>query len=445
MYRVAWVALVGFVWACSGQDTKGGASGASGVGGGPGNGSGGSSSVTTNTGGTVPSVECPALAEATGTIINVAPTQAGELHTIVDDAPANSTIVLAPGTYPLLRWLRFAKQGMTLRSSTNRASDVILDAGYSTDVLEAVVVTASDVTIAHVTIQRAEDHPIHVYPEDGTTNVTNLHVYGVTLIDGGEQFLKVNPNGARTAFVDGGTVECSTFRMTDTGRPHVERDPGGCYTGGIDVHASRGWVVRNNHFEGIYCAGEGLAEHAIHFWRGAQGTRVENNVIINCARGVGFGMGSGTDVSARPGTQQLGHIDGIIRNNVIWATIPYYDTGIELQQTSKPTVIHNTVVHAASATGAFSSIDYRFAGTDVVIRNNLTTRITVRDGATGTVDHNLENTPLTFFADVTNADFHLSDTAESALNQGVVVAESGIDMDGATNSNGEPDLGADER
>ena len=81
---------------------------------------------------------------------------------------------------------------------------VILDAGYT--VAEAVQVSASDVTIAHLTITRAVDHPVHVVAPDGGPNVTGFLLYGAHLIDGGEQFLKVNPGAARDAWVDGGRV-----------------------------------------------------------------------------------------------------------------------------------------------------------------------------------------------------------------------------------------------
>jgi len=103
-----------------------------------------------------------------------------------------------------------------------------------------------------------------------------------------------------------------------------------------------------NRFEDIYCAGEGLAEHAVHFWKRSRGTLVENNIIVDCARGMGFGMGD-TDTGSRiyadaPNGSDFGHIDGIIRNNVIYADIDYFDTGIEIIQARQPVVVHNTVV-----------------------------------------------------------------------------------------------------
>ena len=106
-----------------------------------------------------------------------------------------------------------------------------------------------------------------------------------------------------------------------------------------DVHAARGWIVRQSRFEDIYCAGEGLAEHAIHFWVGSRDTVVENNVIVDCARAIGFGLGENGNGEGRayqddpyPGAGYIGHYDGLIRNNAVWAAVEWFDTGIGLEQ-----------------------------------------------------------------------------------------------------------------
>ena len=81
----------------------------------------------------------------------------------------------------------------------------------------------------------------------------------------------------------------------------------------------------------------GSRRERIHFWAGSRDTIVERNVIIDCARGVGFGPDVGAS-SRRyvddpyPGIEPLGHYDGIIRNNFIFASAPQFDTGIELAQ-----------------------------------------------------------------------------------------------------------------
>lgn len=391
---------------------------------------------------------CAPLPASTGNEVRVTPTQVGDLPQMVRDAASGTVFVLEDGTYALDAPLQFRTDDVTLRSASDDATKVIIDATYTVN--EAVYITASNVTIAHVTITRAVDHPVHVTPDSAGTNVTGTVLYGLRLIDGGEQFVKVNPNSARDTWVDDGRVECSYFELTDAGRPHIERNPGGCYTGGIDVHSARGWVVRNNEFHGIYCAGEGLAEHAIHFWKGPRDTLTENNLIVNCARGIGYGLGeSGESRSYAddpyPGAGYIGHYDGIIRNNVIYADIPWFDTGVELAQAKGTKVLHNTVYSTDDATGFFSSIDYRFANTDVEIRNNLVNRITVRNDASGQVDHNKEGIDASYFVDAANLNFHLADSATDAIDQGVSVGEAGVDIDGETHDMGAaPDLGADE-
>ncbi|AWV87936.1 hypothetical protein [Bradymonas sediminis] len=391
---------------------------------------------------------CAPLPASAGTEVRVSPAQVGELPQIVRDAASGTTILLEDGTYMLGAPLQFRTPGVTLRSASDDASAVIIDANYSVN--EVAFITASDVTLAHITITRAVDHPVHVTPGSAGVDVTGTVLYGLRLIDAGEQFVKVNSNSARDAWVDYGRVECSYFEMTDAGRPNVERNPGGCYTGGIDVHSARGWVVRHNEFHGIYCAGEGLAEHAIHFWKGPRDTLVENNLIVNCARGIGFGLvenGQGRAYAddPYPGVGHIGHYDGVIRNNVIYADIPWYDTGIELAQARGAKVYHNTVFSTDAATGFFSSIDYRFANTDVDIRNNLTRRITVRGGASGRVENNKEGIDASYFVDASNLDFHLADGANEAIDKGVSVSEAGLDIDGETHDKGAaPDLGADE-
>ena len=108
-------------------------------------------------------------------------------------------------------------------------------------------------------------------------------------------------------------------------------------------------------------------------------------------------------------------------------------------------VLHNTVVSSESAGGFFSSIDYRFANTDVTIRNNIVRRITQRNGASATVDHNLEGAHLDLFMDPPAGDLHLVDSASAAIDQGVIDADAGLDIDGEPRDEGAPDLGCDER
>jgi len=368
----------------------------------------------------------------------VTPAQAGELAQIVAGAPANSTIRLADGRYPIAGGsfgdrLLFNRRGVTLRSASGNSGRVVIDGAYGAGAL--VHVFADNVTITDVTLMRAQDHLVHAYPSDDGPDVRGLRLHRLELVDSGEQFVKVNQNPARSAGVHDGTIACSSFLMTATGRQNIER-AFGCYTGGIDVHDGRGWRVRDNRFEGIYCEDGEVAEHAVHFWNGARNTLVENNVIVNCSRGIGFGLGD-----AGGG---VGHYGGLIRNNVLLADISQYDTGIELNQAQGSRVIHNTIAETERATNAFSSIDFRFANTDVEIMNNLVRRITRRDGAGATLANNVEQLPLGWLADPRGEDFHLTAAADGARDRGVAVAAAGLDIDGRPHDFGPPDIGADE-
>jgi hypothetical protein len=375
---------------------------------------------------------------------------AAALPSMVRGASANTTFLLADGTYrtsgdEASRRIRVEAPGITIRSASGNPDAVIIDGEYVT--AEVITVHASDVTLAEVTVTHAVDHCVHVTPFGGGPDVVGFRMYRVRALDCGEQFLKVNPPGSRDAWADDGIVECSHFELTDAGRPHVERATGGCYTGGIDAHSARGWVVRQNRFVGIYCAGEGLAEHAIHFWTASRDTLVERNVIVDCARGVGFGLvESGADRAypddPAPGLY-VGHHFGIIRNNVIVADIPWYDTGIELDQARGTVVVHNSIIETPAATGSFSSIDTRFANSITTVRDNLVRRITVRGGSS-TADHNVEMVPLSYFADGASGDAHLTATATDAIDQGIEMPEAGVDIDGDAHG-AMPDIGADER
>jgi hypothetical protein len=175
---------------------------------------------------------------------------------------------------------------------------------------------------------------------------------------------------------------------------------------------------------------------------------VERNTIVDCARGIGFGLGDKTDWARRygdqPGAAYVGHYGGLIRNNVVVASRPGMDTGIGLEQARGARVYHNTVYAGPRATGYFSSIDYRFPSTTVDIVNNLVTKITVRDGARARRGRNIESVTAGWFRNPARFDFHLRRSARGAIDRGVPVGAAGLDIDGAPHGVGAPDLGADE-
>src|SRR6185436_4222781 len=134
-------------------------------------------------------------------------------------AQAGDVIRLADGTYNVTAavGMNLSKPGLTLISASRDASKVTIDGGAHVS-KELVQITASNVTVAHITLKNARDHLIHLYPGGGA-NITGATIYGVVMIDGGQQFIKANTDKsnaeiATAHFVDDVTVACSTFTMT---------------------------------------------------------------------------------------------------------------------------------------------------------------------------------------------------------------------------------------
>jgi len=393
---------------------------------------------------------CDPLPPPTGNIIEVYPSQARQLDSIVAGATTGDTILLNDGVYELHGdYLWVDTPGVSIRSKSGNRDAVILDGGYETT--EIIHVRASNVTIADITLKRAYYHPIHVTPPSDT-DIMNTLIYNVHIIDPGEQAIKINQNGGH--FADYGVVACSRIELTDEGRTYIRND---CYTGGVDGHQARGWVIRDNHIEGFWCE-YGLSEHAIHFWTGSRDTVVERNVLVDNCRGVGLGLGQSgagrvyTDNPCPGASGYVGHFGGLIRNNFIFQgraelrSSEYgFDSGISLDQACGAEVLHNTVVATETP---FSSIEWRFSNTSAEIVNNLVSHnLKPRDGGSATLAGNLEYAPLSLFVDGANGDLHLSEDANSAIDQGVSSVagkcDDDLDCDPRPWGSGH-DIGADE-
>lgn len=395
---------------------------------------------------------CDPLPPPQGPVIDVYPAQASDLRAIVAGAASGTTILLHDGVYDLSGGdntyrLSFNTPGVILRSASGSREAVVLDGAYGTN--EIISIHASDVVVADLTVKRAYDHPIHISGPSGVP-ISGLVFHNLAIIDPGQQAIKINPNNG--GYADFGVIDCSLIRLTDAGRSEIRDN---CYTGGIDAHQARGWKVRRNRIEGFWCP-QGLSEHGVHFWRGSRETLVEENVIVDCARGIGFGLGE--DGVSRdypddpyPGIGYLGHIDGRIRNNFVaahdadlFASAFGFDTGIALEQARGTEIYHNSV--ASSQTPRSSSIEWRFSNTQAEIANNLASSILkARNDAEANLSGNLQEMPLAWFEVIPAGDLHLTAQAAGAVDHGVLLpaGSADIDIDGQLRDT-TPDVGADE-
>jgi len=342
-------------------------------------------------------------------------------------------ILVADGTYMLNgQYLRITADGVTVRSQNGDREQVILDGNYQTT--EIFQIVASNVTIADMRLQRALDHPIHVMATNGH-DVAGTIIRNIHIIDPGQQAIKINPDSGRTHFPDNGQITGCLIELTDTGRAKVwEHNNSSCYTGGIDGHQATGWVIEDNEIRGFWCSG-GLAEHGVHFWSNSEGTVVQRNLIVDCDRGIGFGLGNS------------GHIGGIIRNNMIYhgADHGHSDVGIGLESATGAQVYNNTIFHEHPYANA---IEYRFpASNNLTIVNNLCNRlITSRNNGTTTLlSHNITTATSDWFTDVASGDLHLRSQRSGVTDAALLLPELTDDFDGGQRPIGPgPDIGADE-
>jgi hypothetical protein len=286
-----------------------------------------------------------------------------------------------------------------------------------------------------MTLQEVGNHAIQVHGEDpydaDSPLLSNLHVK-----DTGEQMIKVSYTDGQPAGSDNGILEDSLLEFTAGIGPQY-------YIGGIDAHNAHDWIVRRNTFKGIRSPSGSVAEFAVHFWSNGSNTLVERNLILNCDRGIGFGLGT------------RGHSGGVIRNNIIWHEnlgSDYGDVAISLETAPGARVIYNTIWLAHP--NAPGGIAVRFgATTGVEVANNLVRvpsgvpGIWLRDGATVTSTGNVLNASSSMFVDSAGGDLHLVSSPVPNVTDGaeVISAPPSDDFDGDSRPQGDsPDVGADE-
>jgi hypothetical protein len=395
---------------------------------------------------------CPPLPQATGLVVTVS--TVAQLQEALSDPAPDTTILIADGTYHLDgAHLRFSVPGVTLRSASGNRDAAVLDGDFLTTEIAQIV--AGNITIADLTLREALWHPVHVSTEGGVDTL-NTTIYNVRIIDPGQQAIKINP-GLEGGYPDEGVIACSRIELTDVGRPRIWEINGSCYTGGVDAHQAQGWNIHDNHIEGFWCQ-QGLSEHALHFWSGCRDTLVERNVLVDNARGIGFGLAASGSARTYPDNPCPGadggyvdHYGGIIRNNSIFASRDLlfssqsgFDCGICLWQACGAVVVHNTVI---STQTPFSSIEWRFDNTDADLSNNLVSHQLRDRGGTVRLSNNLDYQPLSLFVDGPAGNLHLAATATSAIDEGQALAP-GLcedDLDGDPRPSGPaPDIGADE-
>lgn len=329
---------------------------------------------------------------------------AADLRLAIIDANGtggNSTILIADGEYQIAStdWYPYiTASDLVIRSASGNRDAVILSGTGMRDVSPGVEIgiyaVGNNITIADLTIREVGNHGI-------ATHGDNLTVYNVRIQNTYEQMLKGTSAGDGA---DNAIVKCSLFEYPNGIGPQF-------YIGGLDVHEGSEWIVSDNVFRNIASPEGSLAEHAIHFWNHASNNMIERNIIINCDRGIGFGLGNSPNEA------------GIIRNNMIYndGTAPFDDVGIGLES-SPFTKVYNNTIHIEYP----NAIEYRFQETvGVDIANNLCNQaIRSRDGGKAEVYSNFTDAQISWYADASNGDLRLASLIPELFEQGADLSAS---------------------
>ena len=340
--------------------------------------------------------------------------------------------------------LNIEADGVTIRSASGNREKVVLDSDYTQSGTSGVIrIVASNVTVADLTLQYQYYHAIHI--SASSRNISNVTVSNVHIIDPGEQAIKINADSLKNATyrVSNSLVADSLIELTDEGRNNLTNSTA-CYTGGVDAHWSPGLTVRDNVIRGFWCT-DNLSEHGIHIWNHSDNALVERNLVIDCARGIGFGMWMGEG-------DRRGNNGGIIRNNMVYNSITFdmtdfTDVGINLEDVRDAQVYNNTVYNEHD----YNAMEYRISYTqNCTIVNNLTNKAIRRrdidpEEDTNDVSNNVTNAQPSWFTDVSSGDLHLSGTISSVVGMGQWVPglTDDFDGDGRPQGNGY-EIGADE-
>ncbi|MEE9319030.1 MAG: hypothetical protein V3U76_01160 [Granulosicoccus sp.] len=380
---------------------------------------------------------------ASSKTINIADEAA--LQKAVATLEPNTRLLLAPGKYVLSKTLGVEVDNVTISGDSERCDEIILigsgmDKWHGFKTIEHGIWTDSPyLTVSNLTIQQVYRHGIMV-----NGNADNPTLYNVRLQDNGEQLLKASPLDYAEG-ADNGLIEYSSFGYSDKA-PQTNHGGGTGYTQGVDVHAGKGWVIRNNFFENIHTTDD--ADHlwnpAVLMWNGASDTVLENNRFHNVDRAIAFGLLD----------RKRDHMGGIIRNNMISMDADFFsperkaaaDAMIIVWSSPYTKIIHNTILTQGNTPKA---IELRFGSEYVSVENNLVdAEISARHSLLFMQSNNITGARASEFRNPGTVDLRLNAPHSQYLNKGRLLDDAELDVDSERRQRDADDLysdiGADE-
>jgi hypothetical protein len=386
-------------------------------------------------------------------VVIAAGSNVAAINDSIGGAREGATVALEPGTYRVGEMpIVIDRPGVTLRSTTGSARDVIIDGADTAPIL--VRMRQSDTTLAGLTLANAASDGVILAGESNIARITLTHLMVEDVVRAGVSTQQVVPAGE---YVDAIEIACSHFGITEELRVGFgEACPG---FRAITLYSTRDSIVRDNIFSDYFCDLVAPPSVTVRISSGSRDSIVERNRFLNHYRGVILGGEDPALVTEQSRTYAdnpcepvyWGHIGGVVRNNLFWngsdailASTPGTDAAISLWTVCGGAAYHNSVVSLMDPEEIFSGIEWRWPGTRVEVINNLVTAsLMPRDGAEATVlTNNLELANPNEVVDPIGGDLHLAPTA-TARDFGIPLPAVPDDFEGDARD-ALPDAGADE-
>lgn len=340
-----------------------------------------------------------ALAEPQSSVIVTNVKELEKAVRVANKKGGNVDIQLEDGLYQLKGRLMLKAPNITIRSrSGNRDSVVLRGKGMvaSKGVQNLIDVQSANISVRDITLEQATNHLIQLH---GVRKARDFHLKNAVLRDSFQQLLKssrgkqnVNANNIINV-----VIEDSVFEYSNALGPQF-------YIGGIDAHGAENWVIKNNVFRNIASPSKSVAQHAIHLWNFSKNNIIENNLIVNCDRGIGLGLGN----------KDNQHDGAEIQGNMIINTRtnnPFSDVGIGIESALNTKIIGNTILLFHDYPNA---IEVRFprSKNNIIEHNTINREITTRNRGSADIMENIHLNQST----VSNLKRSFSDLLKRAKN-----------------------------
>lgn len=374
---------------------------------------------------TVACLDAPRLPHPEQNVVRVS--TVGQLQSAVNNASNGTTILIAPGNYPLAGTLVVRADNVSIIGDSARCDEInLIGRGMENSnhgpVQHGIFTTAKSLTVRNLTIRDFYFSSIIFNAGSESPDLYNLR-----LLNAGSQFIKGNKGN--TDGTDDGSVQYTIMEYTD-GPPRTDRGGGTGYTNGVDIHGGKRWLIRNNVFKNFHTPdnADNLNNPAILMWRGAADTVSEGNVFINVDRAIAYGL---QDDNANGKS----HRGGIIRNNMIYYAPGVFsewrkqrtDAAILVWDSPGSQVFHNTVLTNDNPP---KSIEFRWDTTGVSARNNLVDApISGRAGVSFASSNNQLSVSASAFVEPEVGNLRLSAQAAPSISTAPFLADAALDID----------------